>query len=527
MHGSTADETRATRGGAGGRVQRAGARTSREAGPAGGQRGGRRQMPGSTLRAGSVQHAEGWRAAGRPAGRWAPGRRAPGSRGGEARAESLPASPPNGYTGGRREAGSGQQEAGSGQREAGSGGEARAEGLLASPPNGYTGARQAAGGGWREAGGGQRGGSGQREAESGQRAAGSGGEARADREAEQLYLGLPASPPNAYTGAQTMGGGAGARRREAGVRGWERGARICGAPRALAVAYAHKRQPNKAADISKLVDNCTPPTGSQLMCNAAGSSRPTAGCQLWSQMDPVWSQVRLATSCRMAWSTGLCQNIYYLRFSASGPARGDGAGQAPLGATQKAAQCVSWGLVVVSATGARMGGRAREEDVRPGTGTGTGVAVRAGTGTGVAQHARDTHGATGAGCARRCTSPLATPVARAEVHRRRGGGTWKTGASRGTGQGGRTDGTAVARKVHIELDGRTKWKEGASRALEVQERAGEYLMHISCKPKQRLLLLVRTPTKTTRVMCIDEASSEVARGIGSAVLCSDEVLKGH
>ncbi|KAJ7187668.1 hypothetical protein GGX14DRAFT_408992 [Mycena pura] len=35
----------------------------------------------------------------------------------------------------------------------------------------------------------------------------------------------------------------------------------------------------------------SPPTGSQLaMYNAAGISRPTAGCQVWSQMDPAWSQ---------------------------------------------------------------------------------------------------------------------------------------------------------------------------------------------------------------------------------------------
>ncbi|KAJ7200627.1 hypothetical protein GGX14DRAFT_400616 [Mycena pura] len=210
----------------------------------------------STLRAGSVQRAEGWRAAGRRAG---------GHRAAAAGKRELRVCRRHHQTGilaggGRREAGGGRREAGGGRRAAGSGkrrGSASREWsqIIIFRSAGVTTKRVY----WCETGGGRR--AGQRAAGSGKWKAGSGaagssGEAQADRGAEQLYLGLPASPPNAYTGAQTMGGGAGAQRRDAGRGGGSGGARICGAPRALAVAWAHKRQPNKAADISKLVDNC-------------------------------------------------------------------------------------------------------------------------------------------------------------------------------------------------------------------------------------------------------------------------------
>ncbi|KAJ7196054.1 hypothetical protein GGX14DRAFT_673735 [Mycena pura] len=172
-------------------------RTCAAGGRGGHEQGSRvwgRAVAGSTLRAGGGQHAEGWLAGGR--------------------------------------AGSGQRAAGSGQRAAGSrGGEARAEsGLEWSRIIIFRSAGVATkrvywcetGGGRRAVGGGQRAAAGKREP-------------RVCRHHDQMGILL--------------------RRAGAQGRGRERGARICKVPRALAVAWAHKRQPNKAADISKLVDN--------------------------------------------------------------------------------------------------------------------------------------------------------------------------------------------------------------------------------------------------------------------------------
>ncbi|KAJ7192021.1 hypothetical protein GGX14DRAFT_406712 [Mycena pura] len=116
--------------------------------------------------------------------------------------------------------------------------------------------RRAAGGGRRAAGSG--GGGGRRGAAGGgggQRGAAGSGKRRgiASREWSQIIIFRSAGVTTEWVYCCTDHG-----RRRAGVweRGRERGARICGAPRALAVAWAHKRQPNKAADISKLVYNC-------------------------------------------------------------------------------------------------------------------------------------------------------------------------------------------------------------------------------------------------------------------------------